>query len=54
MSEVDQPTKPIQKILFGSPGTGKSYRVREMAINSLGIQWDESSKSLTNTTRDRQ
>lgn len=51
MSEDAQPTKPIQKILFGSPGTGKSYRVREMAENSLGIQWDESSKSLTNTIK---
>ncbi|GET36335.1 ATP-binding protein [Microseira wollei] len=31
MSEVKQKTKPIQKIIFGSPGTGKSYRVREIA-----------------------
>lgn len=31
-------TKPIQKILFGSPGTGKSHRVdNEIIPNDLGI-----------------
>lgn len=28
---------PIQKILFGSPGTGKSYKVREIAQQELVI-----------------
>lgn len=32
---------PIQKILFGSPGTGKSYKVREIAKDELGIEWKE-------------
>jgi 5-methylcytosine-specific restriction endonuclease McrBC GTP-binding regulatory subunit McrB len=31
---------PIQKILFGSPGTGKSYRIKDQIIPGLGI--DES------------
>lgn len=43
--------KPIQKILFGSPGTGKSYKVREIATNSLGIKWHEQTKSLENTIK---
>lgn len=51
MSEVGQTTKPIQKILFGSPGTGKSYKVREIATNSLGIQCNEQTKSLENTIK---
>lgn len=33
--------KPIQKILFGSPGTGKSYRVGEVAKNDLSIDNDK-------------
>ncbi|MBE9234396.1 AAA family ATPase [Cuspidothrix issatschenkoi LEGE 03284] len=32
---------PIQKILFGSPGTGKSYQIREIAQQELGIEWNE-------------
>jgi 5-methylcytosine-specific restriction endonuclease McrBC GTP-binding regulatory subunit McrB len=32
---------PIQKILFGSPGTGKSYKVREIAKDKLNIEWNE-------------
>ncbi|MGK7919852.1 MAG: restriction endonuclease [Trichodesmium sp.] len=51
MSEIAQATKPIQKILFGSPGTGKSYQVREIANNSLQIQWNEQKKSLENTIK---
>ncbi|MGD1713915.1 restriction endonuclease [Dapis sp. BLCC M172] len=51
MSEIAQATKPIQKILFGSPGTGKSYKVREIANNSLQIQWNEQTKSLENTIK---
>lgn len=42
---------PIQKILFGSPGTGKSYKVREIAEKELGIEWNEQSKSLKNTIK---
>ncbi|NJR63006.1 MAG: hypothetical protein HC769_31990 [Cyanobacteria bacterium CRU_2_1] len=29
--------QPIQKILFGSPGTGKSYQIRKIAAEQLGI-----------------
>jgi len=43
--------KPIQKILFGSPGTGKSYRVREIAKEKLGIEFDEDTKTLKNTVK---
>ena len=43
--------KPIQKILFGSPGTGKSYQVRTIAQKDLRIEWDEESKSLKNTIK---
>lgn len=43
--------KPIQKILFGSPGTGKSYQVRQIAEDDLGIEWDEESRSLKNTIK---
>jgi 5-methylcytosine-specific restriction protein B len=42
---------PIQKILFGSPGTGKSYQIREIAQQELGIEWNEQSKSLKNTIK---
>ncbi len=51
MSEIAQVTKPIQKIIFGSPGTGKSYKVREIANNSLKIQWNEQKKFLENTIK---
>ncbi len=51
MFENEPKTKPIQKILFGSPGTGKSYRVREIATSLLGIEWNEQSKSLENTIK---
>ena len=51
MPEVIQTTKPIQKILFGSPGTGKSYKVREIATNSLRIQWNKQIQSLENTIK---
>ncbi|MDD1413088.1 ATP-binding protein [Dolichospermum sp. ST_con] len=38
---------PIQKILFGSPGTGKSYKIREIAEKELNIEieWNEQSQS---------
>lgn len=37
--------QPIQKIIFGSPGTGKSYRIRNIAKEKLGIEFDELTKS---------
>ncbi|MEM7066787.1 MAG: restriction endonuclease, partial [Cyanobacteria bacterium P01_B01_bin.77] len=43
--------KPIQKILFGSPGTGKSYQIREIAQNELSIEFDDSSRMLRNTVK---
>jgi len=43
--------KPIQKILFGSPGTGKSYQIREIARDKLGIPFDEATKMLSNTVK---
>ncbi|MBS9391654.1 MAG: AAA domain-containing protein [Dolichospermum sp. LBC05a] len=44
---------PIQKILFGSPGTGKSYKIREIAEKELNIEieWNEQSQSLKNTIK---
>jgi 5-methylcytosine-specific restriction endonuclease McrBC GTP-binding regulatory subunit McrB len=42
---------PIQKILFGSPGTGKSYEIRKIAEKELDIEWNEQSKSLKNTIK---
>ncbi len=51
MAEIAQTTKPLQKILFGSPGTGKSYQVREIANTSLKIKWNEQTKSLDNTIK---
>jgi len=44
-SEIEPKSKPIQKIIFGSPGTGKSYQVRDIAVKSLGIKW--ANQSLT-------
>ncbi|MEB3827259.1 restriction endonuclease [Phormidium sp. CCY1219] len=43
--------QPIQKILFGSPGTGKSYQIRTIATEQLGIAYDEESKLLKNTIK---
>ena len=41
MESSSQPIQsPIQKILFGSPGTGKSWRIKNQIIPELGI--DES------------
>ncbi|MGL4500381.1 MAG: hypothetical protein ACRCU2_15050, partial [Planktothrix sp.] len=39
-SPIQPIQSPIQKILFGSPGTGKSYRIKDEIIPGLGI--DES------------
>ncbi|MEP0884658.1 AAA family ATPase [Trichocoleus sp. ST-U3] len=38
---------PIQKILFGSPGTGKSYQIREIAKEQLGISFDDTTQNST-------
>lgn len=43
--------KPIQKILFGSPGTGKSYQIREIAQQQLNIQIDEFTKTSLNIVK---
>jgi 5-methylcytosine-specific restriction endonuclease McrBC GTP-binding regulatory subunit McrB len=48
---MSEQVKPIQKILFGSPGTGKSYQVREIAKNELLIPFDEGTKTLRNTIK---
>ncbi len=45
---MNQQAKPIQKILFGSPGTGKSYQIRTIATDVLGIPSD---KMLRNTVK---
>ncbi|MDJ0845901.1 MAG: AAA family ATPase [Crocosphaera sp.] len=42
---------PLQKILFGSPGTGKSYKIRQIAQEELNIEFDENSKILKNTVK---
>jgi len=44
-------SNPIQKILFGSPGTGKSYQVREIAKNELKIPFDKDTNMLSNTIK---
>lgn len=43
--------KPLQKILFGSPGTGKSYKIRTIATEQLDIKLDETTKTLANTIK---
>ncbi|MDY6898946.1 MAG: restriction endonuclease [Cyanobacteriota bacterium] len=40
---------PIQKILFGSPGTGKSYKVLEIAEDELGISGDKQHSNIVKT-----
>jgi hypothetical protein len=44
---MSQHVKPIQKILFGSPGTGKSYQIREIAKEQLGISFDDTTQNNT-------
>ncbi len=39
---------PIQKILFGSPGIGKSYQVRQIATEELGIELDPTTRTSPN------
>ncbi|MBC6481371.1 MAG: restriction endonuclease [Hormoscilla sp. GM7CHS1pb] len=48
---MNESIKPIQKILFGSPGTGKSYQIRQIAIEQLGIEVDPDSQLLKNTVK---
>lgn len=43
--------RPLQKILFGSPGTGKSYQIRAIATEQLGIELDKTTKTLANTVK---
>ena len=43
------PVRPIQKILFGSPGTGKSHKVNEIAENELGISRDKRHSNIVKT-----
>lgn len=50
-SIMSQHIKPIQKILFGSPGTGKSYQIREIATEQLSISFDDTTRMLTNTVK---
>jgi 5-methylcytosine-specific restriction endonuclease McrBC GTP-binding regulatory subunit McrB len=40
---------PIQKILFGSPGTGKSYKASEIAEDELGIIGDQKHSNIVKT-----
>lgn len=40
---------PIQKIIFGSPGTGKSYKAMEIAKNDLGIEDEKISERVIKT-----
>lgn len=42
---------PIQKILFGSPGTGKSYKIRSIAQEQLGIYFNEQDQVLQNSVK---
>jgi 5-methylcytosine-specific restriction endonuclease McrBC GTP-binding regulatory subunit McrB len=43
--------KPIQKILFGSPGTGKSYQIREIARDKLGIPFEDTNRDTNRTVK---
>jgi 5-methylcytosine-specific restriction enzyme B len=42
---------PIQKILFGSPGTGKSHHIQKIAIEQLKIELSSESNTLQNTIK---
>jgi len=48
---MPQQVKPIQKILFGSPGTGKSYQIRAIATSELGIPFDDTTQILINIVK---
>jgi 5-methylcytosine-specific restriction enzyme B len=51
MSEHVIQSEPTQKILFGSPGTGKSYQIREIAKEQLGIKFDEITQTSPNVVK---
>lgn len=38
--------QPIQKIIFGSPGTGKSYMIKDKILPSLGINEKENPENV--------
>jgi 5-methylcytosine-specific restriction enzyme B len=42
---------PLQKILFGSPGTGKSYKIQTIATEQLDICLSPIDKTLANTVK---
>jgi 5-methylcytosine-specific restriction enzyme B len=42
---------PIQLIIFGSPGTGKSYSIRDIAVEKLNMEWDEKNKRIKNAVK---
>jgi 5-methylcytosine-specific restriction enzyme B len=42
---------PIQKILFGSPGTGKSHQIKTIATEQLGVEFSSASNTLQNTVQ---
>jgi 5-methylcytosine-specific restriction enzyme B len=44
-------SQAIQKIIFGSPGTGKSYKIASIAREELLIEFDEVTKTLSNTVK---
>lgn len=41
----------FKKIIFGSPGTGKSYQIREIAANQLGIESSDGANILSNSVK---
>ena len=43
--------RPIQKIIFGSPGTGKSYQIRTIATEQLGIALEPTTHALQKTVK---
>lgn len=45
------PNKPMQKILFGSPGTGKSHNIQIIANQKLNIPLDQATNRLINTVK---
>ncbi|MBL1203202.1 MAG: AAA domain-containing protein [Nostoc sp. GBBB01] len=48
---MNQQGRAIQKIIFGSPGIGKSYQIRSIATDYLGINFDLQSNTLENTIK---
>ncbi|MCF2145106.1 restriction endonuclease [Desmonostoc muscorum LEGE 12446] len=48
---MNQQIKPIQKIIFGSPGIGKSFKIRSIATEYLQIHFDSQTNTLKNTIK---